>query len=187
MKIKSKRFFPIVISVVIVFIFAGCGSDNASNENGGENKNSGVIAIPSAIKEAALPGTGTLTAKIFIGSNITASASKTVAVTDTEVSFTLKLNPGDYTFTIVFEYDDPVFNTQTWELARATSASVTVNTGTSTPVTFPAYAYADDDSDGITNLAELDESARTDPNDPTCLLDDAAILGGPSQSGCSLG
>lgn len=177
---NKLKLLGIFVTIVTLIGMTGCTRDDNTADEQVVKSGTG-FAIPAAIKAATLPTDGTLTAKIYIDSNSTAAATQTVDVTAAEVTFTLKVAPGDHTFTIVFEYDDPVFNERTWELATATSDVVTVATGKETSVSFPAYIYADFDEDGLTNLAELDESMRTDPNNTACVLDSSVL------DGCTLG
>jgi hypothetical protein len=174
MLMNHKLLKILFLAIMFALNISGC-SNNSSNSNNdtGNTKTSAGIAIPSVIKATALPNAGTLAAEIFVDGK--AGPKKTVDVSATEVTFTLTVSAGSHNFTLVFYYDDPVFNSQTWELARATSSTVNVTGGSTTKVTFPAYSYQDYDGDGVSNLLELDSSTRTDPGIGTCILDSAKL------------
>jgi hypothetical protein len=171
MPMNRKLLRILFVAIMFTLYVSGCGNNsNSSNNDSGNTKTSAGIGIPSAIKATALPNAGTLTAEIFVDGKT--GPKKTVNLSATQVTFTLTVASGSHTFTVVFYYDDPIFNSQTWELARASSA-VNVSGGSTTKVSFPAYNYQDYDGDGASNLLEL--NARTDPGIGTCILDSAKL------------
>ena len=167
-----KNLFLVVVATIGL---SGCSSDSNPNNDNGSAKSTAGVVIPSTIKATALPNTGTLTAKIFVDGSTNAASSKTVDLSAMEVTFTLTVATGDHNFTVVFYFDDLVYNSQTWELARATTSSpVSVGKGSTTKVTsFNPYSYQDFDGDGVSNLLEL--GAGTDPGLGACVLDSANI------------
>jgi hypothetical protein len=168
--------------LAIVLLLTACSGDNAHEQQNDVVKSDTRVALPAAIRGASLPTTGgVLRARILV--NGSEEDTKIMNVTDTDVTFILTLSPGNYTFTVVFEYDDPEFDAQTWwELARATTSEpVTVEAGSSIQVPLPVYTKADFDGDGVDNVTELDESVRTNPN--SCVLDSASSRLGACQLG----
>ena len=186
MSIYNKYVLASCLSLVAVISLAGCGNGNGPDQNKSPVKTTSAIAIPDKIKAAALPSGGTLSASIFMDGSATAAATQNVDVTAADVSFSLDVAAGDHTFTIVFTYDDATFSGGPFELARATSSTVSVTAGASQDVTFPAYTYKDSDSDGRYDIYELDDAVRTDPTDPTCIVD-KSVIGDTSANGCTLG
>ena len=145
-------------------------------------KNTAGIPIPGAIRDAALPG-DELTVRVLNGSK--ELKSQTVLRTDPNAIIEFQTSPGDYVFTIVFEFDDPDFGTM--ELVRKTAdQAVTVNSGATTDFTFSAYVdedYVDSDGDGVSNLDELssDLVPRPDPESTDCQLGNSIL------DSCTLG
>lgn len=166
--------YQLKILLVVLFLSIGCTSNN---EEGQQDtvKSSAEFVIPSAINAAALPNGATLIAEIYrdyagLSSVPSDTQNLTLPVTG-NVQFSLTGIPvGDHTFTIIFKYtDDPLF-TGTYELARATSGTVNIVKGNNPTFVFsaPYDTSADDDSDGVSNLTELD--ARSNPGDAVCVF-----------------
>jgi hypothetical protein len=185
----TMRFFLNLNYAILLFIvsiiFGGCSREENAEEQQSANKTVSEIAIPSAIKSAALPNNATLIANVYIDyvdSNSTPAATQELTLPVTgNVEFTLEgISLGDHTFTIIFEYTNdpnPAF-AGTFELARATSDVVTIVAGSNPSLTFSDTDYdtsADDDNDGLTNLTELDESMRTNPGNSECVLDSSLL------------
>jgi hypothetical protein len=154
-----------------ILLLSGCGSQDESQDDREHVKNTAGISIPGPIREAALPG-DQLTVRIFDGSN--ELKSQTVSRSAGTATIEFQVSPGDYVFTIVFEFNDPDFGTM--QLVRKTAdQSVHVESGARADFTFPAYVvadYVDSDGDGVSNLDELssDIVPRPDPNNTDCQL-----------------
>ena len=172
--------------MLTVLSLAGCGNGESTNQDKKPEKATSTIAIPDKIKIAALPSTGTLSASIYIDGSTTVAATQTIDVSAADVTFNLDVEAGDHTFTIVFSYEDTTFTGGPFELARATSDTVNVTPGSTQNVTFPAYTYNDSDKDGVYDINEFDTNVRTNPGDPTCVLD-KSVIGGGTLNGCTLG
>jgi len=174
------------VFLITALLVSTSGCDN--KDSGGNNAASTTgIAVPRLITQAALASTGSLRAQLFLDGGSTPIAENLdVSTTAATVNFTVEIAPGDHTLTIKYSYVDPVFSGP-WDLASATKP-ITVETNVTTPLDYTAgdFTYQDSDSDGLTNLAELDASMRTDPGDATC-VQNKSVMGGPNQAGCKLG
>jgi hypothetical protein len=165
-----------------MLLLSGCGSQDESQKDREPVKNTAGISIPGPIRDAALPG-DELTVRVFNGSN--ELKSQTVSRSAGTATIEFDVSPGDYVFTIVFEFNDPDFGTM--QLVRKTADQpVHVEAGATADFTFPAYVaadYVDSDGDGVSNLDELssDLIPRPDPESAECQLG-ISILGS-----CSLG
>ncbi|MGD8941432.1 MAG: hypothetical protein PVJ72_18790, partial [Gammaproteobacteria bacterium] len=111
---RNMQFYRlIIVSLIISFgmpLLSGCGSQDDSHAGREQVKNTAGIPIPGAIRDAALPG-DELTVRVLNGSN--ELKSQTVLRTDPNAIIEFQTSPGDYVFTIVFEFNDPDFGI--WE------------------------------------------------------------------------
>ena len=183
----SKRYLQAsTLALVAAISLAGCNNGNNENQNTTPEKTTSKFMIPYMITIAALPNSGTLSASIFMDGSSTATATKNIAVTASSVSFNLDVATGDHTVTIVLNYADSALAGSPFELARATSSSISVTAGSSQNVSFPAYTYNDTDHDGVPDITELSTTVGTDPGDSTCILD-KSVIGDTTADGCTLG
>jgi hypothetical protein len=189
--VNVRYVFLLSLLIILLFVLL-CGCSFETN-NQHISKTVSEIRIPSAIKGAALPTGATLVASVYMDGNTTATATKSLTLpvtSNVEVTLT-NISVGNHTFTIVFEYTndpDPNF-AGTFELARATSGTVSIVQGQNPDLVFQDTDFdtsSDSDGDGVSNVAELDQNMRTNPSDSTCVLG-KSILQNTAQKGCTLG
>lgn len=184
-KLEVNRTLPITIFLflAVTVLPIGCTQNDSSKEH--KTSTDTGILLPQSIVTAALPAAGTLTAQLFMDGSLKAENSN-VDKNAASITFTLsEIEAGDHTFTIKFAYTHPVFNGP-WELATASKSITVVQDATNTLDFDTPYIYPDSDNDGVTNLAELDESVGTDPGSSTCVFD-KSIIGVVNTAGCTLG
>jgi hypothetical protein len=187
-QVISKQII-VLLSLSFLVACSSGGEDASSNDNTKPPPapDRGTVSFTAPSDGIGLPDTGTLTINVYVDGNTSAAASKTINTTDASANISVSVASGSHIFRVAFEYADPVFGGP-YRLSDADSATINVTKGSSQSVTFDSsvFTYEDLDSDGITNLSELELSVRTDPADPTCVLD-KSVIAGASAIGCTLG
>ncbi|MCP4406927.1 MAG: PASTA domain-containing protein [Gammaproteobacteria bacterium] len=165
-----------LVLVTLIFI-CSCNSDSDSSRPI-DSENNVSFAMPKARDLAQLPQAGSWRAYIIIpearnlncGTSFFESPSCDLSVNTAaeEASGRIDLEAGTYTIEIVWLYGDPDFFNSSrtggeWLIANA-QKSVTIIAGQTSSLAFNENDYKplpDEDDDGVSNLAELEQ--RTDP------------------------
>lgn len=181
MNSSRLKILLVYLSIFIVSCSSGGGGGDSNNQI--PQPVNGLVSITSPSAGSGLPNSGTLTVNIFIDGSAMAADSRTIDTIVPSVDMDISVPAGTHSFRMVFEYMDSVFGGP-YEVGYADSAVIDVIAGSNHNIDFIAtdYFYQDLDSDGVTNLAELHASLRTDPGDSTCTLDRTSIL-----DSCTLG
>lgn len=183
---ESMKAITGVFLVMILPFTTGCMQSGSSDDEKPATTVTSVSPLDSIV-QANLPATGTLAAQLFMDSGTTPVAEKTIDdLTSTSVSLTAAVSPGDHTFIISIIFTDPVYNGP-WQVAQATkSVNVVKESNNIFQVDLADYVYQDYDQDGLTNLAELNQSMATDPGDARCIMN-KSIIGSNTTAGCKTG
>ncbi len=166
-----------LLALIATFMLAGCGSqDERATDSSHQIISFKVPDIASKLDQT----TGILTATIAVNGG----TPQNMTVSDTDATATVSNIPlGDTEFQIVFTYNLDPFGPLV--VASATK-TINVTAGNNT-LTFANGDYDtasfDEDGDGLSNLAELDESSTTDPS----IADAPCILGTSLIGSCVLG
>ncbi len=172
---------PLLFFVAILNLVA-CGSQNETSTISSSQDSNVSLKIPDSILASKLDqSAGTLTATISV-STLNGGVPQAMTVSATDATATLSSIPlGDATITIVFTYDLPPFGPL---VVASATRNLTVVAGDN-PISFVATDYDsesfDEDGDGLSNLAELDDASTSSPIVALCKLG-AAVLGS-----CELG
>jgi hypothetical protein len=171
-----QKILILLVAIVLPGLSA-CGGGG-----GGSSPTTGTVTITSSSEGAGLPDTGTYVVSVYIDGSATAAATKTIDTSVSSVSLNVDVAAGTHSFIVIFEYTDQLFGGP-YQLALSNAKSDDVVAGATHTVSYISsdYSYQDFDGDGLTNLAELDNSIRTDPGDPRCVLDKSIL------AGCTLG
>ncbi|WP_455200871.1 hypothetical protein [Kaarinaea lacus] len=181
---KIEKLFESGLRGLVLLVIGTVGllTIIGSNGGGGGGPSTGTVSITSPYDASGLPDTGTLEVSVFVDGSSTAAISRTIDTLSASVTIDVQVAAGTHTFSIVFEYTDPVF-AGPYQVGAATSAGIDVIAGSTHPYVFidTDFSYQDFDSDGLTNLAEMHSSMRTNPADSKCILDKSIL------DGCTLG
>jgi hypothetical protein len=166
---SSRVVIKVLIYLIAAFSLASCGSNNDSNTSKqGDNIS---LQIPDSLL-ANKVNRSNLSATITIDGG----TAQTMSIDDANNSATASLgsiSTGNHTFVIQFTYD---YSGTRLTVAEATK-TITVAEG-SNSLSFLASDYDtsfDQDSDGLTNLEELDATSTTNPTVSLCKLGTATL------------
>jgi hypothetical protein len=170
--------------LIAAFTLAGCSSGTDSADASQQDDNVS-FQIPDSLLGNKVDRNN-LSATI----SVNGGTPQAMAIDDGSDSATVSLSnipTGDTTFVITFTYD---FGGTPLTVAEATK-NFTVAEGANN-INFIAADYDtsfDEDGDGISNIAELDETSTSDPTVETCRIGtdvtDSSILNDPAE--CELG
>ena len=152
------RALPVSLAIVLLAACNAPGESNSSSGSGGSMS----LALPDSIQPSALPD-GALSATVS-ASCVNNGAPRTLTDSDGDGMFTGRIENvprGSCTFVIVFTFADAEFGDI--DLVRA-ERTLHIGSGNNQLVLQQGdYELLDDDGDGVSNLAELDDANRTHP------------------------
>jgi hypothetical protein len=182
------------LSVVLALVIVGCGSGSTSNTPtttgpSGEDFSTAIPLLLQSHTVAGSPNVLSATVSVDGGTPTTLSVNLTTRTVSGQID---QLSAGTHTFVITYTITRANVSVN---VATATT-SATIAAGATTPVAFGVPRYFDDDTDGFTNLAEVE--IGTNPNlassrpaseiprfSPKYVLSDVAggvLVGGSSSS-----
>lgn len=155
--LDMKLYLTTLLSVFML-VLGGCSSD----ESGPEEVSTFSAPLPKEFKVLNLDETNLVVQVIVDGGTPRDCTGLTVDTINGTYSCQISLPAGSHALTLVYSVIDGTYGTV--ELADTSSVNVDVVAGSTTVADFSTatVTYTDDDSDGITNLDELDEGS-----DPT--------------------
>ncbi len=164
-------------ALIVAFILAGCGSqDESATDSSHQIISFKVPDVASKLDQTV----GTLTATIAVNGGT--PQNMTVSATDATVTLS-NIPLGSTDFTIIFTYNlDPFGPLVVASATRTINVTAGSNTLTFANADYDTASY-DEDGDGISNLAELDESSTTSP----IVADAPCVLGTSLIGSCVLG
>lgn len=167
-----------VFVILITTVLSGCSSESDS-WSPPDSQDKVSIAMPTAKNSqlpqnqgiwrafVTIPGAGNLICDTPIDAD---TCELTIDIAAHRATAQIQLATGTYSPQIVWEYQDTTFSNPIrqdgfWPIANA-KKQLTIEKGKNTSLTFSVDDYKplpDDDEDGMSNLAELED--RTDPSD----------------------
>ncbi len=160
-----------LLALIAASMLAGCGSqDNSATDSSDQIISFKIPDVASKLDQT----TGDLTATIAVNGG----TPQDMVVSATDATVTLSNIPlGSTDFTIIFTYNlDPFGPLVVASATQTLNVTAGSNTLTFANADYDTALY-DEDGDGISNLAELDESSTTSPIvvDATCILGTSLI------------